>query len=473
MIHRLLFSLAFAAAAGVGAREQPPRPIDVTEAQRTGSEVTVYADGRALVRERFEILLQGGTSRIVFRHLPRKLDPDSILLSGEGIETLGITYDRHLLTPRRLLQAHVGDLVRILRIDPATGEEISQAAEILSATDGLVVRIGDRIVTDPQGQLVYSRVPDDLHRRPVLEVLVRGTGGSRPHAVDLVYLTRGLLRWHMEYSARLHPDGTRLDLTGWAVVDNDGPHDFGPVALALVAGRVNDAESSPPPRGARALAAATPPPPERLGGAYRIYRFDRPWRLTPHSTRRRPLIAPRPVRVTRRYVFSGGAHGYTTRIDHAPARQHALVRVDFPNTAEAGLGVPLPAGRVHVYEQAGGGSIRLLGVGRLSNVPEGGEVQLRLGRAFDVWAERRQTDYRVEEAPVPRRRQYTSRHEVRLHNALDTPVTAWVEEPLPGQWTITGENTPHERLDAARVRWSVEIPARGERLLTYTVRVLQ
>jgi hypothetical protein len=469
MTRILLLALALTASCAV-ARGGDPRTIDVSPSLRTASEVTVYADGRALVRERFRLTLQNGMGQLAFRHLPQTLDPDSVLLSGEGVEVLAMEYDTHLLTPQRLLRAHVGDLVRIIRIDPATGEEVSQAAEILSVTAGLVVRIGDRIVANPEGQIVYSRVPDDLQAGPVFRALVRGRNGRQ--SVDLVYLARGLA-WRAEYTGRLDPEGSSLHLTGWAAVENAGAHDYGEVALALVAGEVRDAGAAPVMPRSRAMASAAPPAPEQLAGAYRIYRFEQPWRLAPHSIQRRPLVTPRTVRVARRYVISGDAHRYTSRAGAGPERQHAVLRLDFANTAEAGLGTPLPAGRVRVYGQDTEGGVRLLGADRLSHVPEGGAVRLTLGRAFDVWAERRQTDYRMENAPSPHRRRYTTAHEIRLHNALERPVAVWVEERLPGQWTILDESARHERLDARTVRWSVEIPARGVYLLTYTARVVQ
>ncbi len=452
------------------ARFDGPRTVDLRPTQRSEARLTVYANGRALVQERFDVVLHDAESRLRFHGLPPALDRGSVSLTGPELVVESLTYEADLLTPRRLLQAHLGELVRIIRIDPATGAEIAQAAEILSVADGLVVRIGGRIVSNPEGQIVFSRITEGVRGRPILSARVRSAAIGRSQLLNLSYLTGGL-GWRAEYTGHLDASASRLRLTAWASVENSSHHDFGTVRLALVAGEIQDAGPATGTRYAR-MAMAAPPAPESLAGAYRIYRFDDPWTLGPRTTVRMPLIETREVPVHQRYVFSGGAQPYVGRRPDS-AREHATLRIDFRNDRASNLGIPLPAGILYVYTERQGGAGELLGIDRIPAAPEEAKVRLTLGRAFDVWAERRQTDYRVEKAPPPQRRRYTTRHEIRLHNGLDGPVIAWVEESIPGDWTILDESVEHTRLNAHTVRWAVDIPSAGERSLSYTVRVLQ
>lgn len=437
------------------------------------THLTLYANGRALVRERYQLRLPSGGLQVVWDRLPREIDPQSVVVGGGAFQVSALDYDRRLLTPKRLLAAHVGELVRLIRIDPATGQEIAEAAEILSVQEGLVVRIGDQIVSDPEGQIVFSQVPRGLHPAPVLRAILKpADSASGPQPVELAYLTGGL-QWRAEYALRVDPAGGKGQFEGWASVENRTEHDFGPVRLALVAGALNDVGPQPGPRLERMALAAAPPTPEHLSDAYRIYRFETPWPIAPHSLSRRPLLAPQEIELASRYIVAGHAGAYTRRAGAEPERQHAVLRYDFELNSE--ILPPLPAGRVQIFgEQAGDeGGFALLGIDHLPDTPKGAPIRITAGRAFDVWAERRQTDYRVDEAAPPHRRRYVTRHQIRLHNMLDHAVTVWVEESIPGQWKILEESDSHFRLDAHTVRWSLLVQPDRPAVLTYKVQVTQ
>lgn len=74
---------------------------------------------------------------------------------------------------------------------PVTGTETEEPAQILSARNGIVLKIGDRIETDVPGRIVFDRIPEGLHGKPVLTVgMTSKNGGGR--RLELDYLTNGI-----------------------------------------------------------------------------------------------------------------------------------------------------------------------------------------------------------------------------------------------------------------------------------------
>jgi hypothetical protein len=98
-------------------------------------------------------------------------------------------------------------------------------------------------------------------------------------------------------------------------------------------------------------------------------------------------------------------------------------------------------------------------------------LRLLLGESFDVTATRKQTDFK-RIAPYGDRYEYDSSYSIEMRNAKDTPVTLKVVEPMPGDWSITAENFPHEKTSSTTSTWTITVPPSGKTTLTYTVHVI-
>jgi hypothetical protein len=104
----------------------------------------------------------------------------------------------------------------------------------------------------------------------------------------------------------------------------------------------------------------------------------------------------------------------------------------------------------------------------------GRDLRVLSGSAFDVTAERVQTDYSQEQLPparrgVPPRQRVTAAYKVTLANAKPEAVTVDVREARFGVWRVVESSLPAEKLSATEVRFRVMVPANGEATLTYTV----
>ena len=138
------------------------RPVGLQD--QTGMAVTIYNEDLALVRDRRTVTLDQGENHLAFIDVSAMIRPETALLVGEKapLTILEQNFDFDLLTPEKLLEKSVGDKVRVITTNPATGAETAEEATVLSTADGLVLQVGDRIETNPRGRIVFSGVPSGL-----------------------------------------------------------------------------------------------------------------------------------------------------------------------------------------------------------------------------------------------------------------------------------------------------------------------
>jgi hypothetical protein len=93
---------------------------------------------------------------------------------------------------------------------------------------------------------------------------------------------------------------------------------------------------------------------------------------------------------------------------------------------------------------------------------------VKLGSAFDVVGERRQTDFAVD----TRGHWLEEQIEIKLRNHKDEPVAVLVKENLYrwSNWTILSKTHDFTRADARTIQFPVTVAKDGEAVLKYRVR---
>ena len=137
---------------------------------------------------------------------------------------------------------------------------------------------------------------------------------------------------------------------------------------------------------------------------------------------------------------------------------------------------PLPGGTVELFQPDSEGRVQLVGEAASDHTAPGRDLRVQSGDAFDVSAERVQTDYGQEQIPPPRRgmptrQRITAAFRVTIANAKPEAITVDVREARYGVWKIVESSVPAEKLSATEVRFRVPVPANAEGALTYTVQV--
>jgi hypothetical protein len=454
--------------AGMVQAVEPVRDVTSTAAEREAVAVTVYNDDLALVKERRRVDLAAGLTRLSLREVAAQMRPETALLRAVSGQPLGLVeqnFDFDLLTPQKLLEKYVGREVTVIRPHPTNDSEKRERATVLAAGQGTVLRFADRIETGVPGRLAFDSVPANLRDRPTLSVLLDAGGGKQ--ALELSYLTSGL-SWKADYVANLSTEGKSLDLNGWVTLTNRSGAGFDNTTLQLVAGTVNRVR---PPQAQMAYAMA-PAPRAKAAEAtqealmdYHLYSFERPTSIADNQTKQLALLSAAAVPVRREYLLAGNEYYYRDRYAQIGQKLKPAVFLEFENKG-AQLGKPLPAGIVRVYARDSKGAAQFVGEDRIEHTAKNEKLKLRLGEAFDITAERRQTSYRKVADNLSE-----SSWRIDLRNAKDEAVVVRVQEPMPGDWEMVQESQKHSKESARVASWNVAVPAGGTTVLEYSVRV--
>lgn len=456
---------------------EPPDEVRSTLADQQEVAVTIYNENLALVRDQRRVTLQPGENRLALREVSAGIRPETALLRSlgdpDGIGVIEQNFDFDLLTPQKLLEKYVGKSVRVVRVHPQTGAESYETAEVLAASDGVVLKIGDHIETGVPGRLVYPDVPADLRDRPTLVMQLNSAKGGEQQ-LELAYLTSGLA-WAADYVAQLSADDTRLDLSGWVTLTNRSGASYRQARLQLVAGDVNQVpQAEPMAAGLRMdkmeIAAPAAMQEENLF-EYHLYTLDRPTTIRENQTKQVSLLSAAGVPVTREYLLQGGDYYYRGQYDSLGEKLKVGAFLELVNRRENGLGMPLPKGVVRVYKKDSQGRAQFVGEDRIDHTPKNETIRLKLGDAFDITADKKQTDFQKLNSFGRYNYAFESAYEIKLKNAKDEAVTVRVVEPMPGDWEVVGESHPHRKESSGMAGWRIEVPADGNATLTYRVRV--
>ena len=440
--------------------------------------VTIYNEDLALVKDVRQVVLDAGVGRLALRDVSARMRPETAqlrnVLRPGAFDLLEQNFDFDLLTPAKLLEKYVGQTVRIVKTHPQTGVETVESAQVLAATQGVVLKIGDRIETGAPGRIVFDGVPATLRDRPTLvaEVNNRQPG---PQTVELTYLSGGL-SWQADYVAELSGDDASLDLNGWVTLTNRSGTAYRNAKLQLVAGdvhRVRQEMRAMDAMIAKSSVAAAPAPQMQQESLfeYHLYTLGRPTTLADNQTKQVALLNAAQVPVRKELVLNGSDYYYRSSVGDIGQKLKTGVYVEFANRESSRLGLPLPKGVVRVYKRDSAGNAQFVGEDRIDHTPKNEKIRLRLGDAFDVTADKKQTDFKRREPTNRASYVFESAYEIVLRNAKNEAVNVTVREPVPGDWTMIEESKPHAKVAAGTAEWRVDVAAGSTTTLRYRVLV--
>jgi hypothetical protein len=435
-------------------------------AETPGLSVTIYNADQALVDDVRRLDIAAGRQRLELKDVSAAIRPETVTLTGEGLSIVEQNFDFDLLTPQKMMEKAVGQQVQIVSINPGDGKETTETATVLSANEGVILKIGDRVeVLRDDGvptRVIFNGIPQDLRARPTLSVTV-DSARAGPRLVDLSYLTTGL-SWKADYVALFDETGGKLDLQGWITLTNTSGTPFVDAATQLVAGQVAIESNNAPPRRpmfrpiAGVVRAGSEPGtgPAASVGDVHVYQLPERTTIAQNQTKQVGFLDAHGVAA--RKVYRWSQDGFQS----ADNPSSAEVAVDFANSTAAGLGAGLPAGTIRVYERDAAGAPKFVGENPIGHTPQGSELAVKIGEAFDVTV---QPTLVSSDVVNPHRMRYAMSY--RLRNARPAPVT--VELRQGGLWEqnkALSESLPGRAIDAYTRGWTVTVPAAGETTLT-------
>lgn len=417
------------------------------------TEIVVYNNDLALVREPYRIRLSRGRNDLALEGVPRRIDSTSVRLEGQGFRVLRQSFEYDLWSGDRVFRRFLGDTI----VYRYLGKTLRGRLVGIEGDDLFIERRDSVEVLTMLKRVQISEIEFPsrltLATRPSLRWDIEaGKAGEFPAVLS--YLTSGI-QWTAEYAALLDPAEKEVELSGWASLVNRTGSSFEGAKVSLVAGELHRAGETPERGPAAEPAPAQPPGPGAVDlFAYHLYPLSDPIDLRHLETTQVPLVGPARVAARRTYVYDAARDGSRVR-----------VRLELGNEKARGLGVPLPAGRVRVYASDRSGARTLVGEDAIGHTAAGEKIQVLSGTAFDLVGERtRLAHTRVS------RNVTEDQYRIGIRNRGEKPATVTVVETLYGNWEIAVKSHEFRRKDAETIEFDLPVPPGQEAVMTYTVR---
>jgi len=442
--------------------------------------------GYAMVRQERKVDLKSGRTQLRFTDVAALIDPTTVqftsLTDPEGTRVLEQNYQFDLVSTDKLLSKYVD---RTVTVQQVLGNQVSDTSgTLLSSVDGLVLRGADGQIhaIRQYSNLRFPELPGGLITQPTLvwEISAKKAGAQ---TARVTYQTGGMTWWadyNLTFTPGVNANSGFLDVGAWVSIINQSGASFDDARLKLIAGEVHRAQPVAAPMVMQAMAKRSME--EDTGFAekaffeYHLYTLGRRTTLPNNSTKQMELFeAARRVPARKLLVYYGQAGQYfggglmTDRDYGNTGNKQVDVYLEFRNEEKAGLGIPLPKGRVRVSQvDAADQSLEFIGEDVIDHTPKNERVLVKLGSAFDVVGERRQVDFSVD----TKARWMEEEIEIRVRNHKSEPVEVLVKENLYRwtHWSIRTANKPFDKEDARTVYFPLTVAAEGQEVVRYRVR---
>jgi hypothetical protein len=443
---------------------------------QTELSVTVYNSELALVRDVRNVRLASGSFDLRFMDIAATVNPATVhfrsLSEPSRVNVLEQNYEYDLLEPDKLLRKYVGRDVTLVRTrtDGGSTRQEEVKARLLSYNNGPVWRIGSEIVTGLHADHIrFPELPEDLYSRPTLIWTLSNRGGER-HRVEASYLATKMT-WNADYVLTVGRDDQAADLDGWVTLGNGSGTSFRNASLQLVAGDLNRVRQvigdMRAKAGARQDISAEALMAQESFSEYHLYTLGRKTTIKNAETKQVSMLGATGVPVQKRYVVEGQAFYYhNAQHPGAPIKDVVQVFYQFKNEQKSGLGMPMPAGTVRVYQADSKGALQFAGEDRIGHTPKDETLNLKIGNAFDVVCERNQIDFEKISSGV-----YEIEYEITLRNHKAVPITVEVNEPIGGTWRMLRSSHEWTKTSAWAAKFAVPVAQDGTSTLKYRVRV--
>ncbi len=466
--------------------------IAASSAQAT--EITVYNQGFALVKESRQLQLNKGFQRVAIEDVATQIETDSVgirSVSAPGsFSVLEQNYQYDLISPQAILLKAVGSEITLNRVNPDGSKErivgtlLSAPGQVAGTAgnyvySGMVLQTKDgRILLSPTGEIEVTSIPDGLISRPTLmwELECAKAGAN---TVELSYLTGGV-SWSASYVLALDQSGSMGDVKGWVTMNNGSGMTFKDAKLKLLAGEVerNRPRDFGAPRGSGGVEAAPMTKAdfaEEQFADYHLYTLGRPATVRNNEQKQLSLLEGTGIKVQKRLVIDPMRNYQGWRANEGEVGTGSMkpqIRIEFKNSKENKMGMPMPKGQVKVFQRDSSGSLQMLGEDAIDHTPKDELLSLVVGRAFDIVVERKRTKFEYIYSDAGSKRSNIGAresYEIEIRNRKDTDETIDLIERFWGDWKVTKNSDDFTRPNAEVLLFVVPVKANSTKKVTFTV----
>jgi hypothetical protein len=436
------------------------------------TSLSIYRDGRVVVRRTLAQSLQQGRNRLTLKL--EAVDPATLFSPDTSVSVSSATV-RYPSTPTDALANAVGQTLSFVR---AKGDTIR--ATVVRADPPQFKLSDGRLLLGLPGEPLF---PAELVRTSPEAQVVLDASRARQRT-ELAYVAQGAT-WEALYQVIL--TGGRAQVNGTATVTSQSLR-ADSADVQLVAGAIQRTRSKNlygeqavngvvAQRGSVVGVQDATTTQETVGETH-VYQLPGRLSIEPNVPVTTALFPRSSAPVVQELVVPGvlpwrGWMGQNPERDRVPVQVWYTIK----RAAKTPFGDrPLPAGTVQLYQADSSGRVQLIGEAANDHTAPGRDLRVQSGDAFDVTAERVQTDYNQEQLPpvsrgMPARQRVTASYRVTVTNGKGEAVSVDVRESHFGAWRITESSVPAEKVSSTESRFRLQVPAGGSATLTYTVQI--
>jgi hypothetical protein len=459
--------------------------------------LTVYNQSFAVVRQTLPLDLKSGSNQLQITDITAHLEPDSVILrdlkSGRDLRILEQNYRADVASQGLLLSLYEGKTIdflvngvrkpgKIIRSGYVPHYQAyssynqqyyqQQQAYVNAGSGEPIIEVDGQLQFGLPGQPIFPALTNETILKPTLSWLLASDRPGTTNA-EFSYVTGGM-SWHADYNVVAPVNGNLLEVVGWVTLDNQTGKSFPNARIKLMAGDVNNGAAM---ADYALKSEAAPAVTERSFDEYHLYTLERPTTLLDRETKQVEFVRASGVPSQRLYVYDGlkidqNYRGYALEnireMENFGIQSNPKIwtMVEFKNSKENHLGMPLPKGRVRFYRRDTDGQLEFTGENLIDHTPADETVRLYTGNVFDAVGERKRTSYHIDR----NNRWLDESFEVRLRNHKKEAMEIRVVEHLYRwtNWEIVKNSDQFKQLDSRTVEFRVQVPPNGEKVVTYT-----
>jgi hypothetical protein len=444
--------------------------------------------GYAIVRHIRDVKLPYKSNILKFTDVAAYLDPTTVqfksITDPKGTKVAEQNFQFDLVSQQKLMQKYID---KEIEVEQVVGDKVELLkGTLLSVQDGLTLKTDKGIVTIPgYPKINFPDLPEGLITKPTLVWNIL-TDKEGTHKTEVSYQTEGVTWWadyNLTFTEGKNANSGTIDLGSWVSILNKSGATYKDAKLKLMAGDVQRVTPQAAPmmmkeRAVYDMAGAAPAPEfaEKSFFEYHLYTLNTPATIPDNSTKQLELVKKAVNVPVEKLLIYNGTEGYnyypgSNNIDRyfgQSSPKKVAVFLKFQNKEANGLGIPMPAGRIRVNQRDADGSLEFVGEDVIDHTPRNEEVKIKLGEAFDVVGERKQTNFFIDEA----RHIIEEEFAITVRNQKKQDAKVRVVENLyrAANWQLTEKSDAFEKDDSNTIHFDLNIGSEKSKTVTYKVR---
>ena len=424
--------------------------------QSVDATMTIYKNGLALIKQPVSWIIDNQSNEIEYGIIPEGIKKSTPYLNLSNGKVFNQKLNYNIFSENTLFKKSLGSSVTITTID----DEDQFGTLISISPEGYTLQTRRDVIYIKKNhvkQVAVRKIIDNPRTRPVLQWdIISETNNP---SGNLIYMTNGF-EWNAVYRMELLGDGSAT-LIPEAYISNYSSITFDNLKIKLVEGVLGNNQKNSI-RSNRRLSSVdrnsemgTQIGEESALGDYHIYNYPKRFSFGSNEHVSVRLYESRKINYSKIYVFQNG--------ERRQKEEPLEIEFQVENTIENNLNIPLPQGRIALYEYSDS-ALEFTGEDNVKQTPKGEVLTIRAGRSFDVIGKRRVVNFdrqrKSEEASI----------EILINNTKDEEINIRLEEKILGDWVIKDASNNYIKKDATTIHFTLSVSNGKKALVTYTYR---